>query len=102
MDEALVKNSEHNINSNERRQYEQCLVCPDGFIGLGSALEASLYTGGHFEPALNSFHRGYGLAQGNTRRQIKGDCDNRELSLVCDGQRAGLLFKVSDRCKRYR
>ena len=102
MDEALVENSEYDINSYERRQYEQCLVRSDGFIGLGGALEASLNTGRHFEPALNSFHCGYGLAQGSIRRQIKGDCDNRELSLVRDGQRAGLLFKVSDRCKRYR
>ena len=96
MDQALVKDAEHDVDGDESGEDEIGFVLERLLEGLRRALEGGVNGGGHAHIALGLFERGYGIAQRDVGCEIKRECHCWILALVIDGERGALLLPVGD------
>ena len=102
VDVALVQHAEHDVDGDQRGQDQQRLVGQRGPEGLRRALEAGLDAGRQADarsapprsPCTASPERSAG-------RQVEGERDRRELSLVVDRERRGAVLEVREGAERH-
>ena len=86
MNEALVEDTENDVNGGESGDDQDRLIGERGLKGLGRALERGVNGIGHphvTASLLNVLDSG---AERSTRRKIEGNSDGRENALVVDGK----------------
>ena len=86
MHEALVEDSQHDIDSDHRREDEQRLIDQRGAEHLRGAGEAALHGGGHRQIVHDRLHRLHRLAQRHARGQIERHRRRGKLAGVIDHQ----------------
>src|SRR5579863_9094369 len=89
MDQAFVQHAQDDVDRDERGGDQQGFVGERLLVGFGSTGEGGVNGGGDVNLAARLFDRVYRLTQGNVRRQIEGDGDRREQTLVIHGERGG-------------
>ncbi len=95
VDIALIKHAQDDVDDDDGGQDEKRLA-----LERGAELGGAAGEGGHHGFRQADFLLGPldgldGLAQRSARTQVEGEGDGRELALVNDGQRRGLVFRLA-------
>src|SRR4051794_22893687 len=101
MNQAFVEHAEHDINRDQRRRQQDRDGGERRLKHLGSALKTALHARGHLQFFGGSPHNLGGLPQRYFRREVKGEGDRRELSLVVDGEKRVARLKFRDTRQRH-
>lgn len=102
MDETLIEDSQHDVDSDQRAQNEDRLIGTNRFECRGCSLKAALNAYRYLELFLCLFYSVGGLPQGISGRDIKGDRDDRELALMRNGKWRRRDIKMTDSRERNR
>ena len=87
MNEALVEDAQHDIDSHQRGEDKPCFISPDGLVGSSSSFEAAVDTGRHLQPLFGLLDGLNCLTERVAWSHVEGEGDDWELSLVVDRQR---------------
>src|SRR5712671_6744092 len=101
MNEALVKNSEHDIDDDHRREDKEEFVAERTLEGEGGTLEVGDDALREPNVLLGLIDHGDRLAERYPWSQVKRDRGRRKLPEVVDQQRRRLLVDMSDRRERH-
>ena len=100
MDEALVKNSQNDVDGGERGDDQHFLVRERVLKGLRGALKRGVDGVRHLKFAAGRFNMIDGRAKRGAGSEVEGKRNRREDALMVDGKRGVGRFVVRERAER--
>ncbi len=102
MDVALVQHAEQDVDRDDGRQDQEDLVGQRRPERLGGPLEARLDARRHSQLLLGPLDRADRLPERRAGREVEGEGDDRELSLVVHGEGSVGCLQLRERAERHR